>query len=109
METTAKLAMPLPMDELAAFCKKWRIFKLSVFGSILRDDFRPDSDVDFVAEFEEGAKRGFLEEFAMEEELESLVGRHVDILDERLVRSSRNPYRREEILGAAESLIDASF
>ncbi|MFM1921847.1 MAG: hypothetical protein RLZZ303_3481 [Candidatus Hydrogenedentota bacterium] len=109
MDTTAKLAMPLPLDELAAFCKKWRIVKLSVFGSILRDDFHPDSDVDFLAEFEEGAKRGFLDEFAMEEELESLVGRQVDIVDARLVRSSRNPYRRQEILGTAENLVDATL
>ncbi len=109
MNQPIQLAMPLPMDELAAFCEKWRIVKLSVFGSILRDDFRPDSDVDFLAEFEEGAKRDFRKEFDMEEELESIVGRRVDILDARLVRGSSNPYRRQEIFGTAESLIDASI
>jgi predicted nucleotidyltransferase len=107
MNKNINLAMPLPMDAIADFCKKWGIVKLSVFGSILRDDFRADSDVDFLAEFAPGAKRGFISEFEMEEELENIVGRKVDLLDSKLLSKSQNPYKKSLIFGSAEELIHA--
>ncbi len=66
-------------DAIRSFCVKWKIKELSVFGSILRDDFRPDSDVDFLVEFEDGANRDPRDHFAMEEELAAIVERKVDL------------------------------
>jgi len=69
----------LPKDRLAAFCRHNHIAKLSLFGSVLREDFSPDSDVDVLVEFEEGHTPGFFGLARMEEELSKLVGRKVDL------------------------------
>lgn len=69
----------IPLDAIAAFCGRDRIRKLSLFGSILRDDFGPESDVDVLVEFEEGARPG-LRFFGMGEELSEILGRPVDFL-----------------------------
>ena len=68
----------IPADQLQTFCRTHRIRRLSLFGSILRDDFAPDSDVDVLVEFETGHKPG-LSFFAMEEELAQIIGRRVDL------------------------------
>jgi hypothetical protein len=89
----------LDRDALAAFCRKWRIRELSLFGSALRGDFRPDSDLDFLVSFEPEAGWDLWDMVAMREELMSIVGREVDIV----VREAlRNPYRRKEILSHRE-------
>jgi uncharacterized protein len=69
----------LETDAVREFCRKWRIRELCVFGSILRDDFRPDSDIDFLVDFEEYAEWDFEARMEMEEELERIVRRPVDI------------------------------
>jgi uncharacterized protein len=69
----------LPKDRLAAFCRKNHVAKLSLFGSVLRDDFNPDSDVDVLVEFEEGHTPGFFGLARMEEKLSELFGRKVDL------------------------------
>jgi uncharacterized protein len=69
----------LPKDRLAAYCRNNHIAKLSLFGSVLREDFGPDSDVDVLVEFEEGHTPGFFGLARMEEELSELVGRKVDL------------------------------
>lgn len=84
------------------FCRKWKIKQLCVFGSILRDDFRPDSDIDFLADFEDDEEWDLFDEIHMTEELERIVGRKVDLLDREAVEESRNRFRRREILGTAE-------
>jgi len=68
----------IPKDEIAEFCKRHHILKLSIFGSALRDDFAPDSDVDVLVEFEKGYEPGFAF-FDMQEELSKLLGRKVDL------------------------------
>ena len=65
-------------DKNAAFCRRHRIRRLALFGSVLRDDFSPDSDVDVLVEFEPGAKVG-LAFFDMEDELSGIIGREVDV------------------------------
>jgi uncharacterized protein len=86
---------------LAAFCQHWKVTKLSLFGSILRDDFRPDSDVDILVTFAPDHTWG-LEFIQMREELEILLGRSVDLLTHQSIIRSRNPLRSQEILNSAE-------
>ena len=83
---------------LAAFCRKWRIRELSIFGSALRDDFGPESDVDVLVEFEPGKSPSFFRLFDMEEELSAMMGgRKVDLrTPEDLSR-----YFRDKVLAAA--------
>jgi predicted nucleotidyltransferase len=90
--------------DLAAFCRKWNIARLEVFGSLLREDFGKESDVDFLVSFEPGKGPAGMSWFQMKEELAELVGRKVDVLDRRLVEQSRNLYRRHHILSEATAL-----
>jgi len=73
-----RVRIPVPKDELASFCRRHHIRKLSFFGSVVRDDFTPESDVDILVEFEEGRSPGFAF-IAMEEELGQILGRKVDL------------------------------
>lgn len=88
----------LPNEKIAAFCRRRHIRRLSLFGSILRDDFRPDSDVDVLVEFEEGRVPGLITLSGMEIELGELIGRKVDMrTPEDLSR-----YFRKEVVESAE-------
>src|ERR1700681_619359 len=86
---------------LAAFCQRWHIAKLEVFGSIVREDFRTESDVAFLVSFEPGGGPEGFGWFQIKDELAKLIGRRVDVLDRRLVEQSRNLYRRHHILNEA--------
>ncbi len=91
-------------EALEAFCRRWHIARLEVFGSVLRDDFDTSSDIDFLVSFEpEGGPTG-MDWFQIKEELARLVGRKVDLLDRRLVEHSRNLYRRQHILREATTV-----
>jgi len=87
----------LPRDKVAAFCKRNRIRKLSIFGSALRGDFRPDSDVDVLVEFEPGHVPG-LAFFAMQNELSEILGRKVDLNTPQFL----SRYFRDQVLAEAE-------
>jgi uncharacterized protein len=82
-------------ERIEAFCRKWKIREFALFGSVLRDDFRPDSDVDVLVVFEPDAQHTLFDRVEMQEELKEMFGREVD-----LVRKDRisNPYRRRNIL-----------
>jgi predicted nucleotidyltransferase len=95
----------LDSDAIREFCRKWKICELKVFGSILRDDFGPDSDIDFLIEHEADAEWDVFDHFDMEDELAGIVGRKVDLVDIDTVRQSRNRFRRREILSTAEPII----
>ena len=84
--------------QIAEFCRRHRVRKLALFGSVLRDDFRPDSDVDILIEFEPGASAGFLRLAAMEEELSKMLHRRVDLR----TPPELSRYFREEVLRTAE-------
>ena len=71
--------LQLPADQIAAFCRKYQVQRLSLFGSVLRDDFGPESDVDVLVEFEPDARVGLLRMAAMEIELSGLLGRKADL------------------------------
>lgn len=88
-------------DELAAFCKRWQVTELALFGSVLRDDFGPESDVDVLVEFAPGRTPG-LAFVSMAEELSEIFGREVDVLTRSSVERSQNYIRRKAILNSAE-------
>ncbi len=85
----------IPDERLAESCRKWKVKELSLFGSILRDDFRPDSDVDVLVVFSPDATWSLWDLFDMREELQQLFGREVDLVEKDALR---NPFRRHEIL-----------
>ena len=80
---------------LADFCRKWRIRELSLFGSALRDDFGPESDLDFLVSFEPDAGWDLFQFVDMKDELEALLGKSVDVIEKEALR---NPWRKYEIL-----------
>jgi predicted nucleotidyltransferase len=92
----------LPMDKIADFCRRWKITELALFGSVLRDDFRPDSDVDVLITFEGNAEWDLFDIVAMQDELEKVLGRNVDFGEKRWVERSENYIRRKEILNSLE-------
>lgn len=88
--------VPIPADRIADFCRKWRIREFSLFGSILRDDFRPDSDVDVLVVFDDDVTFDWDQWLAMEAELRAIFGnRNIDLVERRLIK---NPFRRDHIL-----------
>ncbi len=96
-----EIQLKVPRRKLVDFCRKNRIQKLAFFGSVLRDDFKPTSDVDVLIEFEKGYTPG-LAFFAMPEELKKILGREVDLLTYQGVKASKNPIRRKAILNSAK-------
>lgn len=91
-EHKANLPIDLPMDRIAEICRKYHVRELALFGSVLRDDFRPDSDVDVLVEFEEDAPIGLMEYAGMAHELSDILGRRVDLGEKSgLKRRIRRP------------------
>lgn len=87
--------IPIHEDRIADFCRRWRVAEFSLFGSVLRDDFRPDSDVDVLVVFEPGRTTTLEEWLDMEDELKAMFGREIDLVERRLLE---NPFRRHHIL-----------
>ena len=94
-ETMRLASIEVPIDRIATFCRKWGIAELSVFGSVLRDDFGPDSDIDVLVSFTPGSRMTFEGYLDMRDELSSIFGRQIDLVEKRLIT---NPFRRHEIL-----------
>ena len=92
----------IPRDKIAAFCKRWQVTELALFGSVLRDDFGPESDVDVLIGFGEAARHTLFDLDDMELELEEILGREVDLVSRRGVESSSNHLRRNSILQSAQ-------
>ena len=93
----------LPKDQITEFCRRHHIRKLSFFGSVLRDDFRPESDIDVLVEFEPGHTPG-LAFFAMQDELSAILGRKVDLNTPGFL----SKYFRDQVLEEAEVQYDAT-
>lgn len=94
--------MALPIDALRAYCRKWSIVEFALFGSVLRDDFTADSDIDVLVQFRDGRRYGLSELVQMDDELEAIFGRPVDLIDRRVIEASRNYLRRKIILSSAQ-------
>jgi hypothetical protein len=92
----------IPKEQIADFCRKWKIVELSLFGSVLRDDFRPDSDVDVLVSFSHDADWSLLDHMAMEEDLQAIINRKVDLVSRRAIERSDNYIRRKAILDTAQ-------
>lgn len=97
----------VPPEKLDVFCRRWQIVELSLFGSILRDDFRHDSDIDILVSFAPESRHTLFDMVRMKEELAIIFGREVDLVSRRGIESSRNYLRRNEILKSAEVLYAA--
>jgi predicted nucleotidyltransferase len=104
--------MPPPVigvsqTQLAEFCQRWKVRELALFGSVLREDFRSDSDLDLLVTFTDEADWGLFDHLMMQAELQSLVGRKGDLISRRAVERSENWLRRNEILSSARVLFRA--
>ena len=89
------LQIVIDRERIDAFCRKWKVKELSIFGSALRDDFGPASDVDVLVAYDEGAAWDVWDHMHAQEELKELLGRNVDLVTKTALR---NPFRREDIL-----------
>lgn len=98
------LPIELPYEALAEYCRRWKIARLEVFGSVLREDFGPESDVDFLVTFDAAAKLSLFEVIHAEEELSVIIGRPVDLVERQPVEQSRNWIRRRSILESARPI-----
>jgi predicted nucleotidyltransferase len=88
--------------EIEQFCKRWNVRELQVFGSVLRMDFRADSDIDIVVDFKPGTEHTLLIMAKMEEELEQIFRRRIDLITRNALEQSRNHIRKQSILSTME-------
>ncbi|MBT1075291.1 nucleotidyltransferase family protein [Geobacter grbiciae] len=98
----------IPRDRIIEFCQRWKITEFSLFGSVLRDDFRPDSDVDVLISFAPDAAWTLLDHVDMQDELQTIFGRSVDLVSRKGIERSRNELRRKAILESAEIFYEAA-
>jgi len=89
------IMLRIPDDKISDFCHRWKITELALFGSILRDDFGPDSDVDVLVSFTDDAGWSLFDLVDMIDELKAIFGREVDLVEKKALR---NPFRRQTIL-----------
>src|SRR3990170_7364554 len=97
-------SIEVPDEAIAEFCRKWRITELALFGSVLREDFGPESDVDVLVTFEPQAHWGLFELVDMEDELFRIFGRKVDLIERAGVEESKNWIRRRRILESTQTV-----
>ena len=95
----SKIRILVPRKKIAEFCKRWKVVEFSLFGSILREDFNPDSDVDVLVTFTPDAQVSLFDMVQMQLELKAIFDRDVDLVEKA---SLYNPYRRREILRTAK-------
>jgi uncharacterized protein len=93
--TVSNLQITIPSTEIADFCARWGVQELAVFGSVLRSDFSPASDIDLLIELDSSLKLGMYEWVEMIEELKEIFGREVDLVEKGAIR---NPFRRKAIM-----------
>jgi predicted nucleotidyltransferase len=99
-----KTGIPIPRKKINEFCRRWKVTEFSLFGSVLREDFRPDSDVDVLVTFAPDAKVSLFDLVDMKIELEEVFKRPVDVVEKDALR---NPYRKREILSTAQMIYAA--
>lgn len=94
----SKQKIAIPRQKISDFCRRWKVTEFSLFGSVLRDDFRPDSDVDVLVTFAPDSRVSLFDLVRMEDELKSLFGRDVDLVERAANEKSENYIRRKSIL-----------
>ena len=92
----------VPMNAIEALCKRWQVEELALFGSALRDDFGPESDIDILIRFKTQRTPGLFGVAEMEREFGDLFGRRVDLVTRAAIETSRNYIRRKAILESAQ-------
>ena len=97
----------IPRGEIAAFCKRWQVTELALFGSVLRDDFGPKSDVDVLVRIDPRARHTLLDIVQMQDELSVALGREVDLIERTAIETSPNYIRRKAILQSAQTIYAA--
>ena len=102
-------AIDLPMEAIAQFCDRWQVIECALFGSVLRDDFRPDSDIDVMVQFHPEAHPTFSSLDQMEAELKNIFHREIDLITRHGIETSRNYLRRKEILSSAQVIYATRF
>jgi len=90
--------IPINREKVEAFCKKWKIVELSLFGSVIRDDFREDSDVDVLVSFSKDSRWSLFDVIHAENELSVIVGRKVDLMEREAIEDDPNWIRRRHIM-----------
>jgi predicted nucleotidyltransferase len=97
----------IPKDKISAFCRQHHICDLGLFGSVLRKDFRSDSDIDMLVMFEQEHRPGLIELGAMQDELTKIFGQNVELVERQAVEKSENYIRRRHILKSVEPIFAA--
>jgi hypothetical protein len=97
----------LPKTQITTFCRRWSINEFALFGSVLRDDFSPDSDLDVLVTFAPEADWSLLDQVRMEQELADLLHRKIDLFTKQAVEQNHNWIRRREILNTAQVIYAA--
>lgn len=94
----------IPYDRINEFCRSWKIVEFALFGSVLRDDFRPDSDVDVVVRFKPEASWSLFDIVTMQDELEAIFGRKVDLVEKEAIK---NPFFKRAVFKEMELIYAA--
>jgi predicted nucleotidyltransferase len=104
-DAAERLEKLIPADRIADFARRWKITEFAVFGSVLRDDFGAESDVDVLVSFDPTATWSLWDLTTMEDELVTIIGRNIDLVEKE---GLRNPFRRQHILAARMVIYDGS-
>ena len=106
-DTLSTFAIDIPYDKIGDFCQHWQITEFALFGSVLRNDFRTDSDIDVLVTFSPDARWSLEIAVQMQEEIEGIFGRKVDLVKRSSVAASPNYIRRKAILNTAKVIYAA--
>jgi uncharacterized protein len=93
-----KLGLTIPKKKIAEFCRRWTVVEFSLFGSVLREDFQPNSDVDVLVTFAPAARVSLFDLVEMQDELTTIFKRDVDLIEKQAILESKNYIRRKSIL-----------
>ena len=93
-----KIRITIPRRQLSGFCRRWKVSELALFGSVLREDFRPESDIDLLVSFKPNARVSLFDLIHMQNELKEIFGRDVDLAERKAIEKSENYIRRKNIL-----------
>ncbi len=102
IQTLVERRLGVSQKAITEFCQRWHIIEFAVFGSVLRSDFRPDSDIDVLVTFAPEAKRGLTETLQMQDELKAMFDWEVDFIVKTALEKSQNWLRRQTILDSAQ-------
>lgn len=97
----------LPLTDIQTTCRRWNIKELALFGSVLREDFCPDSDIDLLVTFAPETKRGLTEALQIQDEFQAIFGRKVDLIIKSAIERSDNWLRKKNILESAQTIYTA--